>query len=74
MSKVYQIRIIVFDRVLTLEVTGPVLISYEAALVLLGQLSRSEHAREVYKALGINRLSAWPEVEATIKESSVIAV
>lgn len=43
------------------------LVSYQAALVLLGQLSSAEHAREVYESLGMDRLDSWTEIEATIK-------
>lgn len=42
------------------------LVSYQAALVLLGQLSSPAHAREVYDSLGIDRLGSWAEIEATI--------
>ena len=37
------------------------LVSYQAALVLLGQLSGAAHAREVYESLGMDRLDKWPE-------------
>lgn len=42
------------------------LVSYQAALVLLGQLSSPAHAREVYDSLGMDRLDSWAEIEATI--------
>ena len=42
------------------------LVSYQAALVLLGQLSSAAHAHEVYERLGLERLGAWAEIEATI--------
>lgn len=42
------------------------LISYQAALVLLGQLSSAAHARAVYESLGMDRLGAWAAIEATI--------
>ncbi len=42
------------------------LVSYQAALVLLGQLSSAEHAKEVYQSLGLGRLNSWAEIEATI--------
>jgi transcriptional regulator GlxA family with amidase domain len=42
------------------------LVSYRAALVLLGQLSSPEHAHEVYESLGIDRLGTWDEIAATI--------
>jgi transcriptional regulator GlxA family with amidase domain len=46
------------------------LVSYRAALVLLGQLSSPEHAEEVYKGLGVNRLGTWQEIEATIRQAA----
>ncbi len=42
------------------------LVSYRAALVLLGKLSSAEHAKEVYENLGMGRLGTWAEIEATI--------
>jgi transcriptional regulator GlxA family with amidase domain len=42
------------------------LVSYRAALVLLGQMSNAEHAKEVYENLGMDRLGTWAEIEATI--------
>jgi transcriptional regulator GlxA family with amidase domain len=45
------------------------LVSYQAALVLLGRLSRPECAKDVYDNLGIARLEGWPEIEATIVNS-----
>lgn len=42
------------------------LVSYQAALVLLGQLSSAKHAKEVYDSLGLARLGTWAEIEATI--------
>lgn len=42
------------------------LVSYQAALVLLGQLSSAEDAQQVYKDLGMDRLGTWAEVAATI--------
>jgi transcriptional regulator GlxA family with amidase domain len=42
------------------------LVSYRAALVLLGQLAGTAHAREVYESLGMNRLGTWAEIEASI--------
>lgn len=44
------------------------LVSYRAALILLGQLSSAEHANEVYSSLGLDRLGTWEEIEATINE------
>lgn len=43
------------------------LVSYQAALVLLGQLTTSEHARQVYQQLGMDRLDRWPAIEALIR-------
>lgn len=42
------------------------LVSYRAALVLLGQLSGAQHAKEIYDALEIGRLGGWAEMEADI--------
>ncbi len=42
------------------------LVSYQAALVLLGRLSSAAHAKEVYKGLGLERLGTWTEIEATL--------
>ena len=42
------------------------LVSYQAALVLLGQMSSAGHAREVYDSLGLERIETWPEIEAAI--------
>jgi transcriptional regulator GlxA family with amidase domain len=44
-------------------------VSYRAALVLLGQLSSPQHAAEVYNSLGIGRIGTWVEIEATIAEA-----
>jgi transcriptional regulator GlxA family with amidase domain len=44
-------------------------VSYQAALVLLGRLTSPERAKEVYKSLGLARLQSWPEIEATIVNS-----
>jgi transcriptional regulator GlxA family with amidase domain len=41
-------------------------VSYQAALVLLGRLSSARHAQEVYEALQLERLGRWPEIEAMI--------
>lgn len=46
------------------------LVSYQAALVLLGQLSSPTQAKEVYESLGMPRLDPWAEIEATIINSS----
>lgn len=42
------------------------LVSYRAALALLGQMSSAEHAKEVYESLSMGRLGTWAEIEATI--------
>ena len=44
------------------------LVSYRAALVLLGQLTSAEHAAEIYRSLGLSRLGTWADIEATILE------
>ncbi|CAG0933674.1 cyclohexyl-isocyanide hydratase [Thermoflexales bacterium] len=48
------------------------LVSYQAALVLLGQLSSTAHAKEVYENLGLGRLSTWAEMEAAISAAQQI--
>lgn len=45
------------------------LVSYQAALVLLGRLTSPAHAKEIYENLGLDRLQSWPEIEATIVNS-----
>ena len=45
------------------------LVSYQAALVLLGQLAGPERAREIYEGLGMDRLDDWTTIEATIVEA-----
>jgi transcriptional regulator GlxA family with amidase domain len=45
------------------------LVSYQAALVLLGQLCGSEQAKEVYGRLDMARINSWAEIEATIVNS-----
>lgn len=42
------------------------LVSYQAALILLGKLSSPQHAQGVYQSLGLDRLDSWPEIEAAI--------
>ena len=42
------------------------LVSYQAALVLLGCLSSANHARAVYESLGMDRLGGWADIEAMI--------
>lgn len=42
------------------------LVSYRAALVLLGQISSPAHAEAVYKSLNMDRLGTWQDIEAAI--------
>jgi transcriptional regulator GlxA family with amidase domain len=42
------------------------LVSYQAALVLSGQMSNAEHAREIYNSLGLARLGTWDDMEKMI--------
>lgn len=42
------------------------LVSYQAALILLGQMSSAEHAKEIYKRLGLARLGTWADIEGLI--------
>ncbi len=44
------------------------LVSYRAALILLGQMSSAAHAQAVYNQLSIGRLGSWAEIEADILE------
>lgn len=46
------------------------LVSYQAALILLGRLTTPNHAQEIYNSLGIGRLQSWPEIESTILETT----
>lgn len=48
------------------------LVSYQAALVLLGQLSSAAQAKEVYDSLGLERLGSWAEIEASINLTSTV--
>lgn len=41
-------------------------ISYQAALILLGQLCGADHAKEIYDGLSLGRLGTWAEIEASI--------
>jgi transcriptional regulator GlxA family with amidase domain len=45
------------------------LVSYRAALILLGQLIGAERAKEVYETLNMDRLGDWSEIEASIHAS-----
>ncbi|MCB9133830.1 MAG: DJ-1/PfpI family protein [Anaerolineales bacterium] len=42
------------------------LVSYQAALILLGQLNGTEMAKSVYRTLGLGRLSSWEAIEQAI--------
>jgi len=42
------------------------LVSYRAALILLGQMTSLAHAREVYESLSIGRLGTWADIEAAM--------
>jgi transcriptional regulator GlxA family with amidase domain len=48
------------------------LVSYQAALVLLGQLSSAARAKEIYNSLGLERLGTWAEIEASINSTSTV--
>lgn len=41
-------------------------VSYQAALVLLGRLTSADHAKEIYDRLGIGRLESWENIEDSI--------
>jgi transcriptional regulator GlxA family with amidase domain len=56
-------KVVVDRRILT---ANGGLVSYQAALVLLGRLSGAEHAREIYESLGMDRLGSWDEVQEGI--------
>jgi transcriptional regulator GlxA family with amidase domain len=45
------------------------LVSYRAALVLLGKMVGAEAASEVFESLNMDRLGTWAEIEATIAET-----
>lgn len=49
------------------------LVSYQAALVLLGQLAGTEKAHEVYQNLGLDRLGRWSEIEAALRQQVGVA-
>lgn len=42
------------------------LVSYRAALILLGKLSSTEIARSVYESLNMGRLGTWADIETSI--------
>jgi len=45
------------------------LVSYRAALVLLGKMTSAQAAKDVYRSLNMGRLGTWAEIEATIAET-----
>ena len=45
------------------------LVSYRAALVLLGKIVGAEAAGEIFESLNMDRLGTWAEIEATIAET-----
>ena len=45
------------------------LVSYRAALVLLGKMVGAEAANDVYQNLNMDRLGTWAEIEVTISEA-----
>jgi transcriptional regulator GlxA family with amidase domain len=45
------------------------LVSYRAALILVGQMMGTELAKEVYRSLSMGRLGTWTEIEANIREA-----
>jgi hypothetical protein len=42
------------------------LVSYRAALILLGQMSSLQHAQVVYESLSMGRLGTWQDIETSI--------
>jgi transcriptional regulator GlxA family with amidase domain len=45
------------------------LVSYRAALVLLGKMVGAKAAEEIYQTLNMDRLGTWAEINATIAEA-----
>lgn len=45
------------------------LVSYRAALVLVGQMMGAAQAEEIYRSLNMGRLGLWAEIEANIREA-----
>lgn len=45
------------------------LVSYRAALVLLGTITTPEAAHNIYRSLSLGRLGDWPAIEASIAEA-----
>jgi transcriptional regulator GlxA family with amidase domain len=64
---------VVFDQPVVLDqrrmTANGGLVSYQAALVLLGQMRGAARAKEIYESLGLGRLQPWPEIEAAISRS-----
>ena len=65
---VYDRPVVVDNRRIT---ANGGLVSYRAALVLLGRLSNPALAQKVYKHLNIGRLGTWAEIDAEIPRNSV---
>ena len=42
------------------------LVSYRAALVLLGKMTSVEYAQAVYENLSMDRLGTWDDIQASI--------
>lgn len=57
---------VVFDRRLVTANGG--LVSYSAALALLGRLAGAERAHEVYEALGLDRMLGWDALSQAIAQ------
>lgn len=67
---------VVFDRPVVVDnrrlTSNGNLISYQAALVLLGKLTSIEHAHEVYEGLYIDRFNSWSEIASQIAEAEAV--
>jgi transcriptional regulator GlxA family with amidase domain len=48
------------------------LVSYRAAIVLLGQLTSAAQAREVYDSLNMGRLGGWDDLAASIRVAAEV--
>jgi transcriptional regulator GlxA family with amidase domain len=42
------------------------LVSYRASLIVLGQMTSPEHAKEIHRSLNMDRLGTWVDIEADI--------
>jgi transcriptional regulator GlxA family with amidase domain len=42
------------------------LVGYRAALVMLGQMTSAEHAKDIHRSLNMARLGTWADIEADI--------